>query len=69
VLFNFPKITEQEEEHTQVQQYLCAIDAQWREVEDTMKSKVWPDLDEMYPKDLEVWFVELFLQTLITSIG
>ena len=41
----------------------------WREVEDTMKSKVWPDLDEMYPKDLEVWLVELFLQTLTTSIG
>ena len=52
-----------------MQDYLCAIDAQWREVEDTMKSKVWHDLDEMYPKDMEVWLEELFLQTLTTSIG
>jgi len=39
---------------SEAQKYLNAIDIAQRQLEETMKSKVYADLEKVYPRDLKV---------------
>lgn len=45
----------QEKDFSEAQKYLNAIDIAQRQLEETTKSKVYADLEKVYPRDLKVW--------------
>jgi len=58
-----------EKDLSEAQKYLNAIDIAQRQLEETMKSKVYADLEKVYPRDLKVWINFLLLFILVGVVN
>ena len=64
----FPMHSGTEKDLSEAQKYLNAINIAQRQLEETTKSKVYADLEKVYPKDVKVWINFLLILLFILII-